>query len=94
MCNRKVFLVNPNRMRPPVIPIALDYLSSALQGRGFEVDVLDLFGRIGTTIYVVLIALTAFSFLVDYLAASLGARRWGASRAGVIGAIVGVWWAS
>jgi len=38
----KVLLVNPNQMRPPVAPIALDYLASALGGSGFEVDLLDL----------------------------------------------------
>lgn len=38
----KVLLVNPNRMRPPVAPIALDYLASALADRGFEADILDL----------------------------------------------------
>jgi len=35
-----VLLVNPNQMKPPVAPLALDYLASAL--KGFEVDLLDL----------------------------------------------------
>ena len=39
---RRVPLVNPNRMKPPVAPIALDYLTSSLAGRGFEIDLLDL----------------------------------------------------
>jgi radical SAM superfamily enzyme YgiQ (UPF0313 family) len=39
---RKVVLVNPNRMKPPVAPIALDYLAHALSASGFETDVLDL----------------------------------------------------
>ena len=38
----KVLLVNPNRMKPPVAPIALDYLASALADRSFDVDLLDL----------------------------------------------------
>lgn len=38
----KVLLVNPNRMKPPVAPIALDYLASALAERYFQADVLDL----------------------------------------------------
>lgn len=38
----KVLLVNPNRMRPPVAPIALDYLASALADRSLDVDLLDL----------------------------------------------------
>ena len=39
---RRVVLVNPNRMKPPVAPIALDYLAQALRDGGFEVDILDL----------------------------------------------------
>ena len=38
----KVVLVNPNRMKPAVAPIALDYLAHALTERGFQADVLDL----------------------------------------------------
>ena len=38
----RVVLVNPNRMKPPVAPIALDYLAHALGEGGFHVDVLDL----------------------------------------------------
>ncbi len=40
--HRRVVLVNPNRMKPPVAPIALDYLAHALRDRGFDIDVLDL----------------------------------------------------
>ncbi len=38
----KVLLVNPNQMKPPVAPIALDYLAHALRLKGFQVDLLDL----------------------------------------------------
>ena len=38
----KILLVNPNQMKPPVAPLALDYLASALSESGFEVDLLDL----------------------------------------------------
>ena len=38
----KVLLVNTNQMKPPVAPLALDYLASALGANGFEVDLLDL----------------------------------------------------
>ena len=38
----KVLLVNPNRMKPPVAPLALDYLAQAISESGFYVDVLDL----------------------------------------------------
>ncbi len=39
---KKVLLVNPNRLKPPVAPIALDYLAQALRRSDFEVDILDL----------------------------------------------------
>ena len=39
---QRVLLVNPNRMKPPVTPIALDYLAHALSMRGIQPDVLDL----------------------------------------------------
>jgi radical SAM superfamily enzyme YgiQ (UPF0313 family) len=38
----RVLLVNPNRMKPPVTPIALDYLADALSKHGMQADVLDL----------------------------------------------------
>jgi radical SAM superfamily enzyme YgiQ (UPF0313 family) len=37
-----VLLVNPNRMQPPIAPIALDYLADTLIERGMEVHLLDL----------------------------------------------------
>lgn len=37
-----VLLVNPNRLKPGVAPIAMDYLAHALQGAGFEAPLLDL----------------------------------------------------
>lgn len=40
--SHRVLLVNPNRMRPPVTPIALDYLAHALAGHGIQAHVLDL----------------------------------------------------
>ena len=40
--SRKILLVNPNLMKPPVAPVALDYLHSRLQEAGFEVRLLDL----------------------------------------------------
>ncbi len=38
----KVLLINPNRMRPPVSPVALDHLDQCLRENGFQVDLLDL----------------------------------------------------
>ncbi len=38
----KILLVNPNLMKPPVTPVALDHLGQYLRGAGFEVEVLDL----------------------------------------------------
>lgn len=37
-----VLLINPNRLKPGVAPIALDYLAHALSEAGFEAPVLDL----------------------------------------------------
>jgi hypothetical protein len=37
-----VLLVNANRIRPPVAPVAIDYLASALEDRRVPVRVLDL----------------------------------------------------
>jgi radical SAM superfamily enzyme YgiQ (UPF0313 family) len=37
-----ILLVNPNQMKPPVAPIALDYLASALKDFGHRGDLLDL----------------------------------------------------
>jgi radical SAM superfamily enzyme YgiQ (UPF0313 family) len=38
----RVVLVNANRIRPPIAPIALDYLGSALEDAGLAVEVVDL----------------------------------------------------
>lgn len=39
----KVLLINPNRMQnPPVIPIGLEYLATALEKHGHDVNILDL----------------------------------------------------
>lgn len=40
--SRKILLVNPNLMKPPVAPVGLDYLHSQLHYAGFEVNLLDL----------------------------------------------------
>ena len=40
--DKTILLVNPNQMKPPVAPIALDYLASALKASGHRVDLLDL----------------------------------------------------
>ena len=39
---KKVLLVNPNEMKPPVTPIGLDYIAGALELAGFQVDLIDL----------------------------------------------------
>ena len=39
---RRILLVNPNRMRPPVTPVGLDYIGQYLREQGFEVELLDL----------------------------------------------------
>jgi radical SAM superfamily enzyme YgiQ (UPF0313 family) len=42
MRKETVLLVNPNQMKPPVTPVALDYLAQSLEEKGAEVEVLDL----------------------------------------------------
>jgi len=43
MAPKRVLLVNPNRYHhPPVIPIGLEYIASALEERGHEISILDL----------------------------------------------------
>jgi radical SAM superfamily enzyme YgiQ (UPF0313 family) len=42
MKKETILLVNPNQMKPPVTPVALDYLAQSLEENGFEVEVLDL----------------------------------------------------
>jgi len=39
---KRVLLLNSNLMRPPVTPVALDYLASSLEMQGFQADILDL----------------------------------------------------
>ncbi|MCX5909025.1 MAG: hypothetical protein NTY64_18095, partial [Deltaproteobacteria bacterium] len=38
----KVLFVNPNRMKPVVTPVALDYLAQALEQKGIPAEILDL----------------------------------------------------
>ena len=40
--NAEVVLINPNLMKPPVTPVAIDFLSSTLGAAGFSVRFLDL----------------------------------------------------
>lgn len=40
--SKKVLLVNTNRMKPPVAPLAFDYLACALRRNRFQVDLIDL----------------------------------------------------
>lgn len=42
MAEQNVVLVNPNRWRPYVAPVGLEYLSSALTAQGLSVEVIDL----------------------------------------------------
>lgn len=40
--SNRILLVNPNEMKPPVAPIGLDYIASALASAGVGVDLIDL----------------------------------------------------
>jgi len=40
--NSQVLLINPNLMKPPVTPVAIDFLSNTLRAAGFDVRFLDL----------------------------------------------------
>jgi len=42
MNKKTILLVNPNQMKPPVTPVALDYLAQSLEEKGFKAEVLDL----------------------------------------------------
>jgi tryptophan 2-C-methyltransferase len=42
MPRRTVLLLNTNRIKPPIAPIALDYIGAALRAEGHEVRLLDL----------------------------------------------------
>jgi uncharacterized protein len=65
----------------PGAPLVFAGLVLAAWAEGFE--------KVGGTTLVVLAGLTALSFLVDVVAASLGAKRAGASRTALIGAAIG-----
>src|SRR5689334_1103811 len=45
---------------------------------------------VGWLIITALVALTVFSVVLDYLASMYGAKRFGATRKGMIGAIIGL----
>lgn len=47
------------------------------------------FAELNTPPLVVIAVLTALSFAIDYIAGAIGAKRFGARRAGIIGSIVG-----
>jgi len=42
MARPRIFLVNPNRMRPPVAPIGLEYVAAGLRAGGYEPVLCDL----------------------------------------------------
>ena len=42
MSGQRVLLINPNRMKPVITPVAIDYLAESLESHGVDVDFLDL----------------------------------------------------
>ncbi len=61
----------------------LIFLAAVVYGIGFGFD------RIGVYIYITLGVLVAFSLIVNYIATSLGAKKFGASAFGMVGAVLG-----
>jgi len=68
----------------PILPATLIILGAALLH-----ELLVGFSELSRGVWIGLVGLTALVFLVDNLAGLLGARRYGASRAGVWGAFFG-----
>ncbi|MCK4576416.1 DUF456 domain-containing protein [candidate division WOR-3 bacterium] len=66
----------------PAAPLIL--LGSIVYGFGFG------FERIGLTIYIILTILASISLIIDYLGSVFGAKKFGASMFGIIGAILGL----
>jgi uncharacterized protein YqgC (DUF456 family) len=66
----------------PAAPLIL--LGSVIYGFGFG------FERIGLTIYLVLTALALLSLVIDYLGSVFGAKKFGASKWGIFGALLGL----
>lgn len=68
----------------PILPATLIILGAALLH-----ELLVGFSELSRGVWIGLVLLTALVFLVDNLAGLVGARRYGASRAGVWGAFIG-----
>ncbi|WP_276955975.1 DUF456 domain-containing protein [Allomeiothermus silvanus] len=68
----------------PILPATLIILGAA-----FLHELLVRFSELSREVWIGLVVLTALVFLVDNLAGLLGARRYGASRAGIWGAFIG-----
>lgn len=66
----------------PAAPLIL--LGSIIYGFGFG------FERIGLTIYIILTILASISLIIDYLGSVFGAKKFGASIFGIVGAILGL----
>ena len=62
---------------------SLILLGSIIYGIGFGFD------RIGIAIYITLVIIALFSSIVNYIATSIGAKKFGASKFGIIGAVIG-----
>ncbi len=68
----------------PFLPAEpLIFLGSIVYGLGFG------FERIGKEIYTALILIAVLSYVVEHIGTSIGAKKFGASRAGMFGAVLG-----
>ncbi|TET23937.1 MAG: DUF456 domain-containing protein [Candidatus Cloacimonadota bacterium] len=66
----------------PAAPLIL--MGSIAYGLGFG------FEKIGLTIYIILTILAMVSLIIDYVGSIIGAKKFGASKFGIIGAIIGL----
>lgn len=65
----------------PGVPVVFAGMCLAAWAGGFE--------QVGPVMLVVLGLLTALSLIIDFMAAAMGAKRVGASRLAVVGAVIG-----
>jgi uncharacterized protein YqgC (DUF456 family) len=66
----------------PASPLIL--IGAVIYGFGFG------FGDIGLTTYIILCVLTVLSLIIEYIGSMIGAKGFGATKFGIIGAVLGL----